>query len=356
MLQVARLAPKQLGESRDLVAGFLRERLNPDGGFQDRAGASDLYYTVFGLDALIALAGRRCRSSGPPRYLDGFGDGAGLDFVHVACLARGWAALRRQPDAARRRSACSPASKRAAAATAAMRRRRARAHGSAYGAFLALGAYQDLGRALPDADGVLASLRRPARRRRQLRQSSRAAVRGHDRRPPPPCWCMRHLDAPPDRDAGMWLLDRCHPRGGFFASRADARSGSALDGDRAARAVGAARADRRPARAVPRFRRLALDQPRRLLRHLGRRRGRLRVHVLRAAGAGSSQPRPVVTALDRDRLDAALTHSLSRRLLDRRAAPDHWEGHLASSALSTGDRGARARHVGAQRLPGGRSA
>ena len=55
MLQVARLAPKQLGESRDLVTAFLRERLNPDGGFQDRAGASDLYYTVFGLDALIAL-------------------------------------------------------------------------------------------------------------------------------------------------------------------------------------------------------------------------------------------------------------------------------------------------------------
>ena len=43
MLQVARLAPQQLGESRDLVAGFLRARVNPDGGFQDRAGASDLY-------------------------------------------------------------------------------------------------------------------------------------------------------------------------------------------------------------------------------------------------------------------------------------------------------------------------
>ena len=39
-------------------------------------------------------------------------------------------------------------------------------------------------------------------------------------------------------------------------------------------------------------------------------------------------------ALDRDRLDAALS-ILVRRLLDRRAAPDHWEGHLASSALST---------------------
>ena len=33
---------QQLGESRDLVAGFLRARVNPDGGFQNRAGASDL--------------------------------------------------------------------------------------------------------------------------------------------------------------------------------------------------------------------------------------------------------------------------------------------------------------------------
>ena len=30
---------------------------------------------------------------------------------------------------------------------------------------------------------------------------------------------MRQLDATPGRDAGMWLLDRCHTGGGFFASR-----------------------------------------------------------------------------------------------------------------------------------------
>ena len=99
MLQVARLAPKQLGESRDLVTAFLRERVNPDGGFQDRAGASDLYYTVFGLDALIALQ-EELPVARTAAYLDGFGDGAGLDFVHLACLARGWAALRRPPDRA----------------------------------------------------------------------------------------------------------------------------------------------------------------------------------------------------------------------------------------------------------------
>ena len=39
-------------------------------------------------------------------------------------------------------------------------------------------------------------------------------------------------------------------------------------------------------------------------------------------------------AVDRDRLDASLS-TLVRLLLDRRAAPDHWDGRLASSALST---------------------
>ena len=40
-------------------------------------------------------------------------------------------------------------------------------------------------------------------------------------------------------------------------------------------------------------------------------------------------------AVDRVEIETAV-NSLVRRLLDRRAAPDHWEGHLASSALSTG--------------------
>src|SRR5688572_17180610 len=55
MLQVARLAPKLLGDSTGLVADFLHRQVNTDGGFKDRAGQSDLYYTVFGLEALLAL-------------------------------------------------------------------------------------------------------------------------------------------------------------------------------------------------------------------------------------------------------------------------------------------------------------
>ena len=213
MLQVARLAPKQLGESRDLVAAFLRSHTNPDGGFQDRAGVSDLYYTVFGLDALIALQ-EDVPAEQTAAYLRAC-DPASLDFVHAACLARGWAAIRRLPhpdviqQVLARIEACRSADGGYATSAGAL-------HGSAYAAFLALGAYQDFGHALPAPDRVLASIR-----------GLRAADGGYANQPgltsgitpatAAAIMVLRHLGEQPDRDAGMWLLDRCHKSGGFFA-------------------------------------------------------------------------------------------------------------------------------------------
>ena len=78
MLQVARLAPKLLGESADLVQGFLRRQQNDDGGFKDRTGCSDLYYTVFGLEGLLALQAE-LPVARVEQYLRTFADGAGLD-------------------------------------------------------------------------------------------------------------------------------------------------------------------------------------------------------------------------------------------------------------------------------------
>jgi prenyltransferase beta subunit len=215
MLQVARLAPKQLGESRDLVAAFVRGHLNADGGFQDRAGASDLYYTVFGLDALVALQ-EDLPTDLTAAYLNRFTPDADLDFVHLACLARAWAALRRPPAAAlgdrlaARLEACRSGDGGYATAAGAL-------HGTAYAAFLAMGAYQDLGRPMPDPAGVLQSLR-----------GLKAGDGSYGNHPGLPSgitaataaavMVMRHLEAPVDRDAGMWLLDRCHSGGGFFAS------------------------------------------------------------------------------------------------------------------------------------------
>ena len=208
-------------------------------------------------------------------------------------------------------------------------------YGSAYAAFLALGAYQDLGRTLPAAHGVLRSL-----------DGLRAADGGYANHPGLPSgmttataaavMVMRQLD----RAAGARGRDVA---AGSLSSarrflRVDAARPCPICCRRPPRCTRCRRCACRSSglrRAVPRFRRLAVDQPRRLLRHLGGRRRRLRVHLLRAAVAWAPQPRPRHDrSIGVDDVDAA-ERLLVRRLLDRRAAPDHWDGHLASSALST---------------------
>src|SRR4029079_11876902 len=131
------------------VAEFLRGQLHPDGGFQDRAGASDLYYTVFGMEGLLALR------AAPPltslrAHLRGFGASEDLDFVHLSCLARGWAGL---PADVRAAAPCREVARRVEAyrsVDGGYADEPGSEHGSLYGCFLALGAYQDLGLELPD--------------------------------------------------------------------------------------------------------------------------------------------------------------------------------------------------------------
>jgi prenyltransferase beta subunit len=215
MLQVARLAPTLLGDSRDLVTAFLRHSILPDGGFRNRAAESDLYYTVFGLEGLLAF------EASPPlevaSYLAGFGDGASLDFVHLTCLARAWASISREGApldvavriAARIETFRSPDGGYAVAPGA--------AHGSAYAAFLAVGALQDLRASLPDPEGLRRSV-----------QAGRAADGGYANHPgaiegstpatAAAVMVLRHLDDAADSETAAWLLARCRTEGGFFAA------------------------------------------------------------------------------------------------------------------------------------------
>ena len=76
---------------------------------------------------------------------------------------------------------------------------------------------QDFGRTMPDPAPRARLAAGTARRGWQLRQSPRACLRDDAVN-----GGSGHGDAssrwPEDRDAGMWLLDRCHAGGGFFAS------------------------------------------------------------------------------------------------------------------------------------------
>ena len=180
MLQVARLAPNLLREAADPVADYLLSRFNDDGGATDRAGQSDLYYTVFALEGLIAL-----QRGFPPRvrsFLEGFGEGLDLDLVHLCCLARCWAALKQTGPSLEGRID------------------QLWDRNSVYHSFLAWGALQDLGRQpqpFPLQAGALA----------RTTPTTAAAVT-----------LLRQMQSPVPEDAVDWLLARAHPEGGFCAT------------------------------------------------------------------------------------------------------------------------------------------
>ena len=228
MLQVARLSPKLLGESADLVASFVRSQLNDDGGFKDRSGRSDLYYSVFGLECLMAL-----RADIPfaqvSAYLDSFADGADLDFVHLAALARCRANVRHLQQSG---TGGPPVQHgQAAHATnkllARLERHRSRDGGynnpintdtgTAYACFLALGAYQDCGVDLPNPDGLLRCL---ASLKADDGGYANAADMPTGLVPPTAAavTLLRHLHQPIDPTISDWLLQRHHKQGGFFAT------------------------------------------------------------------------------------------------------------------------------------------
>jgi prenyltransferase beta subunit len=212
MLAAAREAQGLLGDGAERVRRFVRNHLQDDGGFCGRSRGSDLYYTVFGLEALRALDGEFPRER-VAEFLRGFGDGAELDFVHLACLARCWANLPNGPDESIRASiARRLESYRAADGGYASKPRGA--CGTAYGCFLALSGYQDLDRPMPQAQRMAECL-----------ESLRAGDGGYANQRGSPvgltpataaaACVLCEMGRPTDRALGEWLLSRCGE--GFFA-------------------------------------------------------------------------------------------------------------------------------------------
>ena len=217
MLQVARLAPDVLGGAVKLVESFLRSQVTAEGAFPDRDGRPDLYYTVFGIEGLLALR-QEPDWEKLAAWLRTFGDGAGLDFVHLCCLARCWNAV---PIGA----GILPESDRTGllerlsgwrSPDGGFNQRQSAARCSAYGSLLGWAAHYDLKAALSETDSLadcLAALRTPDGGYANepglpagTTPAVAAAVALH-----------RLLRRTPDAAVGQWLLSQIHSEGGFKA-------------------------------------------------------------------------------------------------------------------------------------------
>jgi prenyltransferase beta subunit len=296
LLQVARLAPRLLGDSTELVREFFRQQLSSEGAGLDRAGRPDLYYTIF------ALAGLQAMDADVPRdkveaFLHTQGDGASLDFVHLSALARCWAAVGRERMPRGLDQALLERIETFRKPDGGYEGDAKLAHGTAYGAFVALGAYEDLGKKPPHLLKLIQSLKRLETPDGAWSNVPGARV-GATNATAGAVTLISHLGFPVNDRVGDWLLAQAHPQGGFLAAPG-APMPDLLSTATALHSL-AAMDRRQPGEVHERCLDFldSLGRARRLSRSLGRRASRRGVHVLWSAGARAS--RPIAPPIRRD--------------------------------------------------------
>ncbi len=215
LLQVARLAPRLLGDSTELVREFFCGQLSPEGAGLDRDGKPDLYYTIFALAGLQALDAEVPRER-VEAFLHSHGDGAKLDFVHLSALARCWAVVGKEKLPRGIDRALLERLETFRKSDGGYEGDAKLAYGTAYGAFVALGAYEDLGHTPPHTLKLIQSLKRletpdgawsnfPGAKFGATNATAGAVT------------LIRHLGFPVNERVGDWLLAQVHPQGGFRA-------------------------------------------------------------------------------------------------------------------------------------------
>ena len=215
MLQIARVAQKALGDSAGLVRDFLLRQITPEGGGADRAGRADLYYTIFVLAGLEALQAEIPKARVEP-FVNGFGDGENLDFVHLGALARCRAAIGLEKIAHGFDNAILAKLETFRTSDGGYGVQPSSQNGNAYGCFVVLGAYQDLGAKLPEPLRMVQCLKFL-----ETPDGAWGNVRGMRAGTVPATAAaitlLHQLGMPISAASGDWLLAQIHSDGGWLA-------------------------------------------------------------------------------------------------------------------------------------------
>lgn len=226
MLRAASRATHLLNDSTEHVIKFISKQICQDGGFKARSGQSDLYYTVFGIEALLAL-GAELPAEHISNYLQRFADGASLDLVHLACLARC------RVNIAQSQSGDIGADTRAGIARHLENYRSSdggysnspRAdYGTAYSCFLALGACQDLNIEMTNCS-ALADCVESLRTEDGAYSNEPGSQIGLTPATAATLTLQHYLDMPIDDSVTRWLLSQFDTKGGFLVTPALRQAG-----------------------------------------------------------------------------------------------------------------------------------
>ncbi len=216
MLDLAKQAAPYFGARRDDIVAFLKSQLTPEGGFCDRAGDADLYYSVFGIDCMLAL-GEPLPTQQLQAYLTTFGDGEDLDFMHLTCLARCWARVAGTDAPEEVKQNVLNRIERFRTSDGGYSTDADASQASVTGIYLAIAAYQDAELEVPQAELILNGLRGLHSRDGAFgdepdMEAGTTPVTGG-------ALILQHrLDGEVDKTAAEWLWQQASPAGGFVAT------------------------------------------------------------------------------------------------------------------------------------------
>jgi hypothetical protein len=174
-----------------------------------------LYYTVFGAEALCGLSGH-VDAAAMRGYLEGFGDGRGLDIVHLASLIRCWADVTDGRFEGHVRNALASRLETFRSDDGGYGGDIGSPTGTAYACFLALGACQDLCKDMSDVEGLVRCVK-SLKRDNGSYANDHAVENGATATTAAAMMVLHCLGRDIDAKTTDWMLRRCLAIGGFLA-------------------------------------------------------------------------------------------------------------------------------------------
>lgn len=214
MLLQTQRAKLLLNDASENVEDFIQSQIGAAGGFIDRAGQDDLYYTVFGLDVLLAL------HVSIPECIESFITKQthipSLDLVHLCCLIRCADTLQLDTFIQSKRDELLESLESFCSVDGAYNQEKKARSGSAYACFLVMDAYQCLGLSVPRPSALISCI-----------QAVACGDGGFSLLPqekmgttPTTCAALIALEQCGEqipKHSEAWLRERWSPSGGFVA-------------------------------------------------------------------------------------------------------------------------------------------
>lgn len=204
-----------LEDSISPVINFLTAGINPDGGFRGRDEQSDLYYTVFGLEALLTLDAPFSRDR-TFTFLQKFINQKSLDLIHLASLIRCCTNLSDNGIEKELRDKFINNLEKFRSADGGYANNTGVDNGTIYGCFLALAAYQDLQIDMPEYTTVIECIQALSAADGGFSNNSEIQT-GSTNATAAAMVVLHHLNQPVNKKVADWLFSQCTSSGGFLA-------------------------------------------------------------------------------------------------------------------------------------------